>query len=242
MARIAVADGIETVACTPHIKAGVYDNTASDIKRRIARLRGAIEQADLPLELVSGADVHLSADLVSQIQAGRVPTLNNTRYFLLEPPEKILPPRFEDFVFSLTVAGYVPILTHPERLAWIESRYDLIERLGRAGILMQLTAGSLTGRFGRRPRYWSERMLDEGKVHLLATDAHDTRRRPPLLAEARDVVERRCGAEEAGRLVEENPLRILDNVVVLRTSWRPAAQERPKKGGIWGWAQRIVGR
>ena len=221
---------------------GVYENSAFEIRKRISRLRKAIKQRGLPLDLVMGADVHVSADIVTRIRSGEIPTINNTRYFLLEPPEKILPPRFEDFVFSLVSAGYVPILTHPERLAWIESRYDIIERLERAGTLMQLTAGSLTGRFGKRPRYWSERMLEEGKVHLLATDAHDTRRRPPLLAEAADLVERRLGMDEAERLVEQNPLDVLENMVVVRAVGPMDGNKKPERRGIWGWAQRIVGR
>lgn len=242
MAQIAVADGIGIIACTPHIKAGVYNNTTTEIKRGMAHLNNAIRREGFPLDLVLGADVHISADLYSRLRAGQVPTLNNTRYFLLEPSERILPPRFEEFVFTLTAGGYVPILTHPERFAWIESRYDLIKRLTGAGVLMQLTAGSLTGRFGRRPRYWSERMLAEGRVHLLATDAHDTRRRPPLLAEARDFVAHRFGADEAKRLVETNPLQILDDMVVSRKALRPAGGASPKRRGVWGWAQRIVGR
>ena len=66
---------------------------------------------------------------------------------------------------------------------------------------MQITAGSLTGAFGRQALYWSERMLDEGLVHILATDAHDTVRRPPLLSQGRDIAAKRVGATEAEHLV-----------------------------------------
>jgi len=243
MARIASEDGIDIIACTPHIMPGVYNNSAPGIEHRIEALRDVLNHEGIELQLVSGADVHVAADLVTRIRTGEVLTLNYTRYFLLEPPEHILPPRFEEFVFSLNLSGYVPILTHPERLGWIEARYDLIERLADGGVLMQLTAGSLTGRFGRRPRYWSERMLEEGRVHLLATDAHDTRRRPPILSEASDLVARRLGADEADRLVERNPLHILENVLLSRPSGRRSAgKKRRNKGGFWGWATRIAGR
>ena len=65
------------------------------------------------------------------------------------------------------------------------------------GVWIQLTAGSLTGRFGRDPRYWAERMLDEGLCHVMATDAHNASTRPPRLASARAMVEQRLGAAEA---------------------------------------------
>ena len=97
------------------------------------------------------------------------------------------PPRFEESVFQLMVGGVVPVITHPERLTWIEGQYEVFQRLVKGGAWMQITAGSITGRFGKRPQYWAERMLEEHLVHLLATDAHHPRRRPPLLAEGRDA-------------------------------------------------------
>ena len=110
-------------------------------------------------------------------------------------------------------SGYVPVLTHPERLSWIDGQYDLIQRMAASGVLIQLTAGSVLGHFGRRARYWAERMLDENLVDLLATDAHNLDSRPPLLAAARDAVAKRCGDATGARLVAANPLAILQNVL-----------------------------
>jgi protein-tyrosine phosphatase len=138
-------------------------------------------------------------------------SLADTRYVLVEPPHHVVPPRMEDLFFSLLVAGFVPILTHPERLTWIESHYQTVQRLAQAGIWMQLTAGSLSGAFGRMPRYWSERMLDEGIVHVLATDAHDVDRRPPILGQGREFAAKRVGEAEAERLVVTRPHGVLMN-------------------------------
>jgi protein-tyrosine phosphatase len=107
----------------------------------------------------------------------------------------------------------VPVLTHPERLSWIEAQYGMIIRLRRAGVWMQLTGGALLGAFGRRTRYWAERMLDEGHVHLLGSDAHDTKRRPPSLRAARDIAAARVGEAEAQALVLTRPLGIVENGV-----------------------------
>jgi protein-tyrosine phosphatase len=211
MAEIAVADGIVTTACTPHILPGVYANTAAGIRAAVAALAKALAEAEIPLDLTVGADVHVDPALVANIKAGKVPTISGSRYLLLEPPHHVLPPRFEEFTFGLAAAGIVPIITHPERLKWIEGHYDIMQRLAGRGILMQITAGSLTGRFGGRARYWAERMLDERIVDLLATDAHDTTRRPPRLSEARELVAKRCGDEAAAALVGTNPLAILRN-------------------------------
>ena len=211
MARIAVEDGITVTACTPHNHPGVYDNHGPAIKAAIATLQLELDGAGIPLKLISGADVHIAEDLVDGLKSGRVASLNDTRYFLFEPPHHIAPPRMEAVVFDVMLAGYMPVLTHPERLTWIEDHYDAIVRLAGRGVLMQITAGSVTGRFGKRPKYWADRMLDEGLVHILATDAHNLRNRKPVLSEARDMVSERLGEAEAAAMVLDRPARIVEN-------------------------------
>lgn len=212
MARCSVADGITDVACTPHIYPGLYENDRDGILAAIAAFREVLAEEGIALNLVVGADTHLTPDLLAGIRARRIPTLNDTRYLLFEPPHHVAPPRLEESVFNLLAAGIVPVLTHPERLSWINSHYEVFGRLVRGGALMQITAGSLTGRFGKNPKYWAERMLDENLVHLLATDAHHIDKRPPLLAEAREAAALRVGDEEATHLVLTRPRGILDDL------------------------------
>ena len=211
MARIAVADGIKVTACTPHIYPGLYKNETAGIRTAIAALRVALRVEGIDLELVEGADIHLAPDMLQRLRAGEFPTLAGSRYFLFEPPHHIAPPRLEESVFALLTAGYVPIVTHPERLTWIEGHYGTFERLVRSGAWMQVTAGSITGRFGGRTRYWAERLLDDRLVHIVATDAHRAKQRSPLLAEARDVVAGRLGEAEALNQVRVRPQGVLQN-------------------------------
>jgi protein-tyrosine phosphatase len=239
MARMAASDGISTIACTPHILPGVYNNSGPTIRGAVARLAEGIAEADIPISVVAGADVHIAPDLDLQLRNGRVLTLNNSRYFLLEPPHHVLPPRLEDLIFGLQSAGFVPIVTHPERLSWIEGHYDLIGRLVSSSVLMQITAGSLMGRFGQRPRYWAERMLDEGLCHLLATDAHNTEQRPPRMADARDFVAQRLGDDEAINLVLRRPQGILNNLSPAELPPLPQAKawregSRAEAPTLWG--------
>ena len=231
MARIAVADGIVTTACTPHIHLGVYDNEATGIKAAIVSLQTALDQAEIPLRLVCGADAHIDGDLVDGLRVGRVASLNDSDYFLFEPPHHVAPPRMEDLVFDVMAAGYWPVLTHPERLTWIEDHYDTISRLAGRGVLMQITAGSVEGRFGKRPLYWAERMLDEGLVHILATDAHNLRNRQPVLSKARDLVAERLGEQQALAMVNTRPAAILANAPPEPVAIKePSAQPRRRTG------------
>ncbi len=230
MARMAAADGISVIACTPHILPGVYNNTGPAIRAAVAELQDALHRAGIPLALTTGADVHLAPHLVGGIRSGTVATLADSRYFLLEPPQGIVPPRFESIVFDLVSAGYVPVITHPERLGWPEREYALIERLVRHGCWMQLTGGSLLGRFGRRARALCVRMLEDGLAHIIASDAHDPDRRPPLLSAAFQGAAEIVGEEEAWHLVHTRQAGIMNDINLKEQSWPPLRQERAARG------------
>lgn len=233
MARMAVADGIDTVACTPHIYPGLYENDRAGILAAVEAFRGELANEGIALQLTTGADTHLAPDLVEGLRSGRIATLADSRYFLFEPPHHVAPPRLADSVFQVLAAGYVPVVTHPERLTWIEEHYPLFAQLVRGGAWMQVTAGSLTGRYGRRPRYWAERMLDEGLVHILATDAHHCERRVPLLAEGREAAATRVGADEAMHLVQTRPECILYNRPACEAPALPTAAIPAAKPSWW---------
>ncbi|WP_207916076.1 tyrosine-protein phosphatase [Aquabacter spiritensis] len=205
MARAYVADGVTTVACTPHILPGLYNNSGPAIRDAVRSLQSTLDSEGLPLQLLSGADNHIVPDFAAGLRSGRLLALGDSHYVLVEPPHHVAPQRLPEFFFELLVAGYTPILTHPERLSWIETQYETIRSLIRSGVWMQVTAGSLAGAFGRSARYWAERMLDEGGVHILATDAHDVQRRPPDLSRGRELAARRVGDEEASLLVSRRP-------------------------------------
>ena len=212
MAKLALSDGISQIACTPHIFPGIYENTAKSIRNATERLRLALQDAGVPLQLHYASDTHMMPELISRLQQKTVPTFNGGRYFLLEPPHRVAPPHFEEFVFKVVASGYMPIITHPERLHWVDDHYPVFKRMAENGVWMQITSGSVTGRFGKKAQYWAERMLDDGIVHILATDAHNLGRRAPLMMEAVEVSGRWVGREEAKRLVEERPAAVLSNL------------------------------
>jgi protein-tyrosine phosphatase len=242
MARIAVADGIRILACTPHVYPGLYENDTRGIRQRVAALQSKLDAAGIALEFTFGADAHLTPALLGRLKDGTAPSLHGGRYFLLEPSHHVVPPRFEQSVFSFTTAGYVPLITHPERLSWIEGQYRVMSSLVRSGAWIQVTAGSLAGRFGNSAQYWAERMLDDGIVHVLATDAHSIAQRAPLLAEGMRAAEKWVGAEEAKRLVYERPQAVLDNRLpseVTRVPFFDATGGRSPPSGFWA---KLMGR
>lgn len=211
MARIAVQDGIQQVACTPHIYPGVYENDSTVILAARRDFQARLDERGIGLRLTYGADTHLVPEMLGGLKDGRIPTLHGTRYFLLEPPHHVAPPQFKESVFNTMAAGYLPLITHPERLTWADEHYEDFVELARGGAWIQVTAGALTGRFGRTARYLAEQMLDDGIVHIIATDAHNIGSRAPLLAEGREAAEGWVGGDEAQRMVLERPLAVLRN-------------------------------
>ncbi len=242
MARIAVADGIETTACTPHIYPGLYENDSAGIKARIKSLQSRLFEEGIGLKLTIGADAHLTPELLGRLKAGTAPSLAGGRYFLLEPPHTVAPPRFSEAMFDFVAAGYVPVLTHPERLSWIKQHYPAFVSLVKTGVWMQITAGSLNGRFGEAAKYFGEKMLDEGLVHILATDAHSTRHRAPLLAEGQRAAEKYVGKDEARRLVFDRPQAILDNRPPREVAAVPALRDPDADQARRGFLSRMLGR
>lgn len=219
MAEMAYADGIRGMVCTPHVMPGVYDNSSANIIPAVAQLQSELERREIKLRLFAGADIHVSPDLVARIKNREIPTLARSRYFLFEPSHHVLTPRIEELAGRLIEAGIVPIITHPERLSWISNHYNVFQRLNELGCLVQITAASVTGEFGKYAKFYAEKLMDERRVDLLATDAHDPVTRPPGLSKARDLVAARLGDEEAQSMVLWRPANILSNKPV-----KPAGQ------------------
>lgn len=211
MARMQVDQGVKVVACTPHILPGLYHNTGLDIVARVCALNKELRDAEIELQLVTGADNHVTPQFVQLLRQVHLLAIAQSRYVLVEPPHHVAPARLEDVFFEILASGYVPILTHPERLTWIEAKYDVVTKLANSGVWMQVTSGSLIGRFGRRAKYWADRMICEGRVQILASDAHDCERRPPDLERGKKAAQRLVGDEEAHLLVAARPAAVLED-------------------------------
>ena len=241
MAQLAVDDGITMTACTPHIYPGLFENTAGGIEAACKQFRLDLAEAGIPLQLTYGADIQITPELVDGLHSGALPTLHGSRYFLFEPPHHIAPPGMLDLLHNVLVSGYVPVITHPERLSYVESYYDQFLQAQQMGAWLQLTGGAVLGRFGPRVKKISERFLADGVTHLLASDGHNLKNRTPELSEAREAAAVIVGEEEAWRLVQERPQAILDNLdpgMVTAPSAQPAIN--PGSYSKRSWLKRLL--
>ena len=240
MARIAVADGITHLACTPHVNPGVYNNTRQTIEPALSALQQALDQQNIPLKLVIGADTHLVPEVMQGLKDGSIPTLNNTRYFLLEPSHHVPVLNFLDHIENYLNAGYVPLITHPERLSWVQEHYDEFAEAVNMGAWIQITAGAITGRFGKTAQSVSERFLKDGLVHVIASDAHGIARRPPILSEGVAAAIKLLGDEaEVMRMVQERPQAVLDDLAPEFVSMPVVSTISPTSTKQKSWVSRL---
>jgi len=207
MSRMAAEDGITHVVATPHFSYGGNPGI-DDIRQCFDKFDRRLAEEHIPLRLMRGADIRLTFELLRGIENKDIPTINNSRYFLLELPD-ILPPNTPAVVNSARNKGLIPIITHPERNYALQSSPGKIGNLRDAGAFFQLTAMSITGEFGNEIQQLSYFFLKKGFADFVASDAHGTNGRVPVLSRAYRAVARFMDDEKAGMLFFRNPSAVI---------------------------------
>jgi protein-tyrosine phosphatase len=208
MAKLAVAEGITHVVCTPHAN-GTFAFDPGVNATKVEQLRARLADEGVDLKLGTGCDFHLSYDNVRAAQADpKRFSINGMNYLLIEVPDYGLPPTLTETFYELQLAGLTPILTHPERNATLLTEPGRMIDWLRGGMLIQVTADSLTGHKGRRAQRMAYDLLDKRWVHFLATDAHNLLTRPPRMREAHDIVASKFGSGYAHSICVTNPLAV----------------------------------
>ena len=202
MCRMAAADGITHTVATPHANDRyAYDRTY--LSELLDQLR---EKSGSALQFSLGCDFHLSFENLERVlEHPQTYTIGQTNYLLVELSNYSVPPQLSAFFTRLADRGLTPILTHPERNPILQETPQRILEWAEQGCLIQITASALTGFWGERPEIIAHWLLNRSAVHVLASDAHDTKRRIPNLSAGRAVAEKIVGAEYAQALVEGNP-------------------------------------
>jgi protein-tyrosine phosphatase len=200
MLRVAAESGTTDLVATPHANLQ-FKFDAAAIRSQIAEL-----SAKTSVRLYSGCDFHLSYENIQDaIEHPQKYAINQKSYLLVEFSDLLIFRNTDEIFGRIQDAGMVPVITHPERNGLLRQRIEQIQSWIDAGACVQLTAQSLTGRFGSRAKEFSETLLDRGLVHFVASDAHDVERRPPKLNEAHAWLSKRYSESVANLLCIENP-------------------------------------
>ena len=206
MCRMAAADGITHMVATPHAN-DRYHYDREYLKGLLAHLQQLV--GDI-IKLSLGCDFHLSYDNLQDAFSN--PTryvIEGSQYLLVELSNYSVPPQTTDSFLKLGDRGMTAIITHPERNPIVRESPERIVEWAEQGCIIQMTGSALTGFWGERVRRVAQWLLECQSVHVLATDAHDTAKRVPVLSTARDAAAVICGQEIADALVEANPRAIV---------------------------------
>jgi len=206
MCRMAAADGIEHMVATPHSNDRYFydreylSNLLQELQRRIG---------DRP-KLSLGCDFHLSFEnMQSALQDPTRYRIGNGRYLLVEFSNFSIPAQVDEWFTNMCQAGTTPIITHPERNPILQESPQRVLQWIELGCTVQVTGSIFTGSWGARARQVAEWLLQRKGVHFVATDAHDTERRPPVLSAARRALAKQFGEPIAHALVEANPQAVI---------------------------------
>lgn len=212
MARLAEADGVTHLLCTPHIHPGLYDNTAAGIAAALEGYRAALAEAGIALAVAAAAEVRFGLEVMTGAGTGELPFIgewDGQQVLLLEFPHTEVPFGAERLTEWLIARDIRPMIAHPER------NRDIINDVGRLGpflsqgCLTQVTASALTGQFGEASQHRAEQLVMDGQATCLASDAHNTRNRVPCLGRGTEAAAALIGRDAAQTLSRDNPWRII---------------------------------
>jgi protein-tyrosine phosphatase len=198
--RALQAEGVSTVAATPHVHPA-YQTTVQVRDERLAQVQEAAAAAGLSIAVVPGGELDLEYAASYDDDQIRAWALGGGPAVLVEFPwgpswPLALAPTCRD----LRLRGFLPIVAHPERARPVQQRPERLDEVVASGAVCQITTGSLAGRFGETAQRTAFGLLRARRGHLMASDAHGVSSRGPSFARARTALAAELGTGYAEAL------------------------------------------
>jgi protein-tyrosine phosphatase len=209
MLEMAFRQGTVGMVATPHIIATKDFALWPGIVASCKMLSETAQRRGWNISVYPGAEVAVSAELLSVLKTPGAFCINGTGYLLLELPAHHIPHYIDELLFTLQVRGFEIVLAHPERHAELIRKPDILWKWLDKGILMQINGTSLMGLMGPKAMRFAETLVEQGAVYCLGSDAHGVGRRNPDLKEAAEKLASLAGPEKAREILVEHPARML---------------------------------
>ncbi|MBU2880295.1 tyrosine-protein phosphatase [Aliiglaciecola lipolytica] len=184
MLKLAVEQGVTTQVLTPHIHFGRYENTKADLANRFSQFQQQVADANIDIELRLGAEIRIGTELMQLVQQDQIPwlgTFQGKKTFLLEFPRIDVPHGSDNLVRWLLQKDIIPIIVHPERNKTFLKQPHKLQMFTDMGCPLQITASSLTGKFGDEVKDMAFELVEHNRAFAIASDCHNLKGRAPDL-------------------------------------------------------------
>ncbi len=166
-----ISFGFESFIATPHTMAHVWENTTPIILDKNSETVALLLQNDIKVPFRSASEYLMDDAFVKRFQSEPLLVLKD-KYVLVEMSYINAPMQLYSILFDLQVAGYKPILAHPERYIFYHHDFDEYKKLKRAGCLFQINLLSTVGYYGRPVFETAKKLLNEGMIDFVGSDVH----------------------------------------------------------------------
>lgn len=184
MLRMAAKQGIYTVIATPHYSVDFENCDPERIRDFCRNLEAAArEQIHPDFRIYPGQEIFYSNRAVELLIHGRLLTLAETNYILVEFLPNVPYSYLYKAVNELVLAGYTPILAHVERYGVLR-KPGRLEELVSMGAQMQINYRSVGRPWYQETTRWCRKMLKNQSIQFLGTDMHNSNTRRPQTQEA----------------------------------------------------------
>jgi protein-tyrosine phosphatase len=207
MVKAIASLGFSDLYATPHQRAGMFMPTREAIDQAFAGCVAEARDAGVEAQLGLGAENFWDDVLHRRLQEGSVPSYGGGAAFLFEVNPQIMPAGLENELFSLRVAGRLPVMAHPERYVAVQRDVTLAERLGRHAVMM-IDLGALDGAHGRAEMKTARKLVLEGLAHAAASDIHRPEDQATVAA-GMAWIRKQLGPSALEEMLAENPRRLL---------------------------------
>ncbi|OAS88178.1 MULTISPECIES: tyrosine-protein phosphatase [Metabacillus] len=230
MAKLAVEEGITKIIATPHHQNGKYFNKKQDIIDRVIELNRLLQNENIPLEVLPGQETRIYGELLEDLEKGDILPLNHSNYLFIELPSGHVPRYTEKLLFDIQLKGLTPVIVHPERNSEVIENPDKLLNLVKKGSLTQVTAGSITGHFGKKIQKFSLQLIESNLTHFISSDAHNISTRSFKMRESISEIEKEFGSQAVYYFKENAELLIQGQTVYKQ---EPSQIKRKKFLGIF---------
>lgn len=204
MLRLAESEGISDIIVTPHYRKGHFKGERRQVEAVLAKMQDLMKAEGIHVNLYPGNEIYYHSDLEEKLEAGILSTLNDTEYILVEFSP------MEDFIYirsavdELFGMGYTPVVAHVERIQCMEKNIEYVRELKRKGCDLQVNAASVLGHTGFRCKRFVHKLLCEGLIDYVGTDAHDPDKRQPAIKKCAEMLYKKYDRDYVDEILFRN--------------------------------------